>query len=68
MKASQFKKEYDKLKVWGDLDDLLEKVSKEDMKKLYEALLIVDAYTGLDMRQEFLVGVLKPLTTRGDSE
>ncbi len=51
---NSFKAAYKHAKTGGDLDKILYKMDLSEKKKLRDALEVVDEYTGLDMRQEYL--------------
>ena len=53
-----FKEMYDKSKVWADMDRAVEELQPNEIKALASALKLVKKMTGLDMRQDFLLGVL----------
>ena len=53
-----FKEAYNKAKTWADLDRVLDNTSESDLRKMRDAMKLVDCTTGLDMRQEFLLGCL----------
>lgn len=63
MKCEEFNKKYHKVDTWGDffdfLDDILDHVETDDMKKLYDALKLTKEWTGITMRDEYLMGFLK---------
>ena len=54
-----FKEMYQKAKLMGELDAALGTLSVEEMEKLEESLRTVHTYTGLDMRQELVMKILK---------
>jgi len=56
----EFYKTYIKSKTWGELEDnIKENLTPSDILKLSESMDIVKKFTGLDMRQDFLLGILK---------
>lgn len=63
MKPSEFKHAYEHTgKRWKDADELVQQLSESDRRRLYDALVIVDDFTGLDMRQNFYKSILKHST------
>ena len=54
-----FKEMYQKAKTMGELDAALGTLSVEELRKLEASLRTVYAYTGLDMRQELVMKILK---------
>ncbi|MCK9599730.1 MAG: hypothetical protein PHI12_07935 [Dehalococcoidales bacterium] len=59
MDATEFQKEYYAGKTWGDASKLVDKMSDENVRELKDAMIVVQKYTGLDMRQEFFLGMLR---------
>lgn len=59
--APEFLAQYAKAKVWADLDDLVKQLDLPGARVLCDSLQTVKDYTGLDMRQEFLLGVLNSM-------
>ena len=59
MTPSEFNEIYSKAKVWADFDPLLEKTDIITLHKLSDALELIKDYTGIDMRQDFLLGNIK---------
>jgi len=57
--ASEFKEGYEKSKTWKDADELCQTLTARQHHELYEALKVVKAYMGLDMRQDFYMGILR---------
>lgn len=55
----QFRKEYKQLETWGDANRLLRKMNKDQLKVFIESHEQVNKLTGLDMRQEFILGSAK---------
>lgn len=57
----EFKEQYERAKTWKDLDEVLTNniKSKEEAKQLKDAMQTVRDTTGLDMRQDFMFGILK---------
>jgi len=57
---TDFKEDYIKSKVWADLDTAIDNnLVPSEIAKLMSSLETVKEYTGIDMRQDFLLGVLK---------
>ena len=55
-----FKTAYSKAKTWGDLDNAIkETLTPSKMISLRDSLRIVKISTGLDMRQDFFLGILE---------
>ena len=55
-----FKERYEEAKTWADAQELVKSLTGiEEARKLAECLLVTQAYTGLNMRQEFLLGILE---------
>lgn len=65
MTSNEFKEAYSKAKVWADLDAPVDGLSHEQKTNLVTALSLVKEFTGLDMRQDFLLGVLKSVLKYG---
>jgi len=59
--SEEYRKKYRYCDTWGDLDKLNDRLTPEQMKDLMNSLEEVNNYTGLDMRQEHLLGCLKAL-------
>ena len=57
--AARFKEKYIKSKTWKDADDLIQTMTSKERFELFTALDHVDAYMGLDMRQDFYKRILK---------
>jgi len=57
--ANIFKKGYSKARVVGELDELIDDLSRDCIIHLIEAHDMVNRWTGLDMKQEFFLGTLK---------
>ena len=56
----EFKTAYGKSKTWADLENAInENLTVEQMKELIAAHELVKKSTGLDMRQDFTLGILK---------
>lgn len=62
---NEFKKLYMTAKVWSDMDDAIDKLTAADRQHLAACLEIVKEYTGLDMRQDFTLGVLRARIVKG---
>jgi len=60
MKCEEFKEKYHKADTWGDLDRLLDEVGTDDMKKLYGALTLTSEWVSITMKDECLLGFIKP--------
>ena len=54
-----FLQAYRKAKTWADLDKVYQALSIDSQKDLINALEMVKSYTGLDMRQDFLLNCMK---------
>jgi len=65
MDRSEFRDLYRKAKTWADLDEVWGNLVPRELQELQSALQVTKDYTGLDMRQEFLLncinGYLKTL-------
>ena len=59
MKAELFNKGFHKGETWGEAEKLVNKLTVEEAKALYDATAYVREWTGIDMRQEFFQGLLK---------
>ena len=59
MNIAEFLPKYAKCKTWADLDELIDQLAYHNQSELREALQTVKTFTGLDMRQEFLLGILR---------
>jgi len=61
-----FIKAYSKSKTWADLDNAIDKNLKpSEMVNLRSALEVVKEYVGIDMRQDFLLGILSSRIDNG---
>lgn len=58
MKPEEFKELYNKGKTWGDLEKTIDELTFEQIKNLALHLEETKKWTGLDMRQQFLLGSL----------
>ena len=55
----EFRTKYQKATIWGELSDALDKhLTRPDILILRDALMTVQMFTGIDMRQEFLLAEL----------
>jgi hypothetical protein len=54
-----FKELYSQAKIGKDMDRALEHLEMDEATKLYDALELVRNYTGIDMRQEYLLVCLR---------
>lgn len=54
-----FKEKYKKAKVWADLDEAMKELTPNECKELHKSLEVTKKATGLDMRQDFLLGLLR---------
>ncbi len=62
MSEEKFKEAYNKGKVWADLDRAIEDhLGAYGVARLRRGLEVVKLYTGLDMRQDFLLGLLRSI-------
>ena len=57
--TEELRKEYNKLKTFGDMDRWIESMALHQKKILYDSLKAVHEFTGLDMRQEYVENILK---------
>lgn len=56
--SKAFKEAYRKAEIWAEGEAAIELLSKEERNKLYNALVTVKAYMGIDMRQDFYLGIM----------
>lgn len=60
-----FKKAYLKGETWGDAEKVVALLSRQEIIDLTNALVLIKAYMGIDMRKEFFLGILKSEFVRG---
>ena len=53
-KTQSFKDRYNSLETFKQAQDLLKSMTTEDLIEMRDAMEIMQKYTGLDMREEFL--------------
>lgn len=58
MNQEKFRKMYEEGEVWKDMDEAVAILADTELKTLHQALTTVKSYTGLDMRQDFLLSIL----------
>jgi hypothetical protein len=59
MEWKEFKERYGKADTWGDLNNVLAQLTKEQKKELYDTVKKAKEMIGVTMRDEFLLGTLK---------
>jgi len=57
----EFNKTYNRIETWGEGDELVDRLSLEQMKALYDNLKFTQQWVGVTMRDEWLLGILKCL-------
>lgn len=66
MDAKEFRKAFRDGKSWKDAEDAIRALSNSQRVSLRDALKITEEYTGLDMRQEFFLGLLRAITRKNE--
>jgi hypothetical protein len=57
-----FKEAYHKAKTWKELEEAIkEHLTEDEVKNMIRCMNVVKESTGLDMRQDFLLGILKSI-------
>ncbi|MHC4293934.1 MAG: hypothetical protein ACYSTX_06525 [Planctomycetota bacterium] len=57
-----FKEAYVKAKTWKELEEAIkENLTEDEVKNMIRCMGVVKESTGLDMRQDFLLGILKSI-------
>jgi hypothetical protein len=55
----EFAEAYKKAKTWEDADKALDHLSFDELRNLVRSLEVVKEAMGLDMRQDFYLGIMK---------
>jgi hypothetical protein len=63
-----FQEAYHKAETWADMEKVLDTLSDNAQIELMNSLQIVKNMTGLDMRQDFMLGLLKSMVKHKLSE
>ncbi len=56
---TQIKKGFEKAKTWADANKVIAKMSVNQVIEMRDALETTSKYSGLDMRQDFILTLLK---------
>lgn len=61
MEAKEFHKKFLKGELWIDAENLIKELTPEQRSKIIEALETTKEWMGIDMREEFYLGLMKSM-------